>query len=358
MGKIFPEVVLNSRLRDHRHQQNWTQVMMAEELGVTEITVRRWERGQTNPSPYYTKKLCDLFKKTPEDLGLAGVSTCVEAPNHEASELPPLEVEQVSTFVEVQIQQSPIPVEDQVLNLTLPIVPEERAMKSDRSPLRQSPSRLVWMIISAASLVLILAGSLFWGWQPSSARGTVQKGRISRISYYVCGDEAILTDINDWTPISAGTIIHNSDYSGPSNGYSGPSGNPARSSRNCSGRYQWAWNQSPVQAMWTWPNAYLPNGKCSIDVHIPSWYAGAPDALYMLTISSGTSSASYTFDLQDQDQLATTWITLHMQHQVPSIQMPSSPNNMYTLTLVLTNGEIRDWYLGADAIRFNCSTNL
>jgi hypothetical protein len=95
-----------------------------------------------------------------------------------------------------------------------------------------------------------------------------------------------------------------------------------------------------------------------MDVHIPSWYAGAPDALYMLTISSGTSSASYTFDLQDQDQLATTWITLHMQHEVPSIQMPSSPNNMYTLTLVLTNGEMRNWYLGADAIRFNCLANL
>lgn len=350
MKEILQKVVPNSRLRDHRHQQNWTQAMVAEELGVTEITVRRWERGQTSPSPYYTKKLCDLFKKTPEELGLADVSTRVEIPNHEASQLLPP--------VADQAQKIPSSFEDQILDPSFPIAHDERVMQSDRSPLLQRQSRLIWAIISAASLVLVLSGSLVWIWRPASARGTGHKGSTSRISYYVCGDQAILTDINNWTTVPAGKIIHTPDYSGPANGYTGPGGNPARSSRNCSGRYQWAWNQSPVQAMWIWSNAYLPNGKCSVDVHIPSWYAGAPDALYTLTIRSSTSSASYTFDPQDQNQPATTWITLHIQNQVPSIPMPNSLNNIYTLTLVLTNGEMRNWYLGADAIRFDCSASL
>jgi transcriptional regulator with XRE-family HTH domain len=352
MKETSQKVVPNTRLRDYRHQQQWTQALVAEALGVTELTVRRWEKGQTRPSPYYEKKLCDLFKKTPEELGLTDVSACVAgaALDHEASEsLPP---------IAAQAQETPSSFEDQILDTSLLIAHDERAMQPDRSPLREGQSRLVWSITSVACLALVISGSLFWVWWSASSRSTGQKVHTSRLSYYVCGDQAILTDIKNWTTVPAGSLIHTPDYSGPANGYTGPGGNPARSPRNCSGRYQWAWNQSPVQAMWIWSNAYLPNGKCSVDVHIPSWYAGAPDALYTLTIRSSTSSASYTFDPQDQNQPATTWITLHIQNQVRSIPMPNSPNNIYTLTFVLTNGETRNWYLGAEAIRFDCSANL
>lgn len=181
---------------------------------------------------------------------------------------------------------------------------------------------------------------------------------LTTFSYYVCGDQVSLTNINYWTTVAPGSTVKTADYSGPVNSYTGPSGNPANSSGNCSGRYQWAWDQNPVQAMWVWSNAYLPNGTCSVEVHIPSWYAGAPDAHYTLTISSSTSSASYAFDTQNQNQVATTWITLHIQNQVPSISMPNSTNNTYTFTLTLTNGGARNWYLGADAIRFDCSARL
>lgn len=59
----------NFKLRDHRKQRHWTQEDVAEALGVIDLTVRRWEQGQHRPSKYYVKKLCDLFEKTPEDLG-------------------------------------------------------------------------------------------------------------------------------------------------------------------------------------------------------------------------------------------------------------------------------------------------
>ena len=61
---------LNTSLRELRKQRGWTQAELAEALGVTDLTVRRWELGQTTPSVYHVKKLCDLFGKSPQELGL------------------------------------------------------------------------------------------------------------------------------------------------------------------------------------------------------------------------------------------------------------------------------------------------
>lgn len=57
-------------LRAERIQHGWSQAQLAEELGVDTRTVRRWERGQAIPFPYYRQKLAILFGKTPEELGL------------------------------------------------------------------------------------------------------------------------------------------------------------------------------------------------------------------------------------------------------------------------------------------------
>jgi len=57
-------------LRAERIQHGWSQAKLAEELGVDTRTVRRWERGQAVPFPYYRQKLSTLFGKTPEQLGL------------------------------------------------------------------------------------------------------------------------------------------------------------------------------------------------------------------------------------------------------------------------------------------------
>lgn len=67
-GKL-QQISPNFKLIDHRKQRRWTQMDVAEALGVIDLTVRRWEQGQHKPSKYYVKKLCDLFEKTPEDLG-------------------------------------------------------------------------------------------------------------------------------------------------------------------------------------------------------------------------------------------------------------------------------------------------
>lgn len=57
-------------LRAERTQRGWSQAKLAEALGVDTRTVRRWERGQAIPFPYYRKQLLALFDMTAEELGL------------------------------------------------------------------------------------------------------------------------------------------------------------------------------------------------------------------------------------------------------------------------------------------------
>src|SRR5690348_5303788 len=61
---------VNERLRQERIRRNWRQRDLAEQLGTTVTTVKRWERGYQQPSAYFQIKLCVLFGKTAEELGL------------------------------------------------------------------------------------------------------------------------------------------------------------------------------------------------------------------------------------------------------------------------------------------------
>lgn len=58
----------NQQLRNERRSRALSQEEMAEVLGTTSGNVSRWERGITFPSPYYCRKLCDLFQKSPQEL--------------------------------------------------------------------------------------------------------------------------------------------------------------------------------------------------------------------------------------------------------------------------------------------------
>lgn len=61
---------VNMRLRRERELRGWSQARVAEALGTDPITVGRWERGQSFPYPYFREKLCRLFGKNAEELGL------------------------------------------------------------------------------------------------------------------------------------------------------------------------------------------------------------------------------------------------------------------------------------------------
>jgi tetratricopeptide (TPR) repeat protein/DNA-binding XRE family transcriptional regulator len=60
----------NLRLREERLSAGWSQRELADRLGTTTNNVSRWELGQTAPRPYFHTKLCALFGKSVEELGL------------------------------------------------------------------------------------------------------------------------------------------------------------------------------------------------------------------------------------------------------------------------------------------------
>lgn len=60
----------NNRLQQERIARHWRQSDLAEHLGTSVITVRRWERGSQYPRAYFQVKLCALFGKSAEELGL------------------------------------------------------------------------------------------------------------------------------------------------------------------------------------------------------------------------------------------------------------------------------------------------
>lgn len=58
------------QLKHERELRSWSQEQVAEKIGTTAPNVSRWERGKTFPDTYYRQKLCELFGKSTEELGL------------------------------------------------------------------------------------------------------------------------------------------------------------------------------------------------------------------------------------------------------------------------------------------------
>lgn len=60
----------NHRLRHERERRGWSQARVAEQIGTYPQSVGRWERGVAQPYPHFREKLCALFGKDAEALGL------------------------------------------------------------------------------------------------------------------------------------------------------------------------------------------------------------------------------------------------------------------------------------------------
>lgn len=62
----------NQKMKREREQRGWSQARVAEQIGTDPGTISRWERGSTSPSPYFRERLCQLYSKTAQELGLLG----------------------------------------------------------------------------------------------------------------------------------------------------------------------------------------------------------------------------------------------------------------------------------------------
>src|SRR2546421_2943843 len=59
----------NSRLRSLREQVPLTQAELAEQVGVAELTVRRWETEGLRPQPAHLRRLCAVLGASRAQLG-------------------------------------------------------------------------------------------------------------------------------------------------------------------------------------------------------------------------------------------------------------------------------------------------
>lgn len=69
----------NLLLKSAREQRFWTQEEVANLVSTSAVNVSRWERGITSPSPYFCNKLCEIFGKDPQELGLVEEDTIVSS---------------------------------------------------------------------------------------------------------------------------------------------------------------------------------------------------------------------------------------------------------------------------------------
>jgi transcriptional regulator with XRE-family HTH domain len=89
----------NVLLRHERQLRGWSQAYLAEQIDVPDYYISRWERGEVLPSPYYQQKLCQVFGKTAEELGMlqtAPLSLPLNPPMVEQLPFPQPQVESIS----------------------------------------------------------------------------------------------------------------------------------------------------------------------------------------------------------------------------------------------------------------------
>lgn len=77
-----------SKLQIEREIKGWTRKYVANEIRVSEYTIGQWERGEHRPYAEHVQKLCSLFEKNAEALGLVGESITFEAPVEPKNEKP------------------------------------------------------------------------------------------------------------------------------------------------------------------------------------------------------------------------------------------------------------------------------
>lgn len=69
------ELPFKTLLRAARYERRWTQQELADEVKTTPVNVSRWENGHTSPTPYFRQRLCEVYRKTPAELGLLSPSS-------------------------------------------------------------------------------------------------------------------------------------------------------------------------------------------------------------------------------------------------------------------------------------------
>ncbi len=156
--RTFKDIVKLERMR-----RGWSQANLAEKIGVSERTVHRWENGESLPQSFPRQRLCELFEKTPETLGLLREAREVTDNEilHDASQQSNLALGDTSTAIQKDIEN-------------VALVPISSPLSPDISQLPDSHSSVSSVVIngprftrrtilaSAAGLALVGVGGFSW----------------------------------------------------------------------------------------------------------------------------------------------------------------------------------------------------
>lgn len=74
--------MINEKLSWARAQKGWTQSYLAEQLGVTPVTISRWEHGVQIPRAFYISRICHMLGMAADDLGFAQAITQKQQTSH------------------------------------------------------------------------------------------------------------------------------------------------------------------------------------------------------------------------------------------------------------------------------------
>lgn len=126
----------NERLRHERQLRGWSQAHLAEQIDVPDYYISRWERGEVLPSPYYQQKLCEVFGKTAEELGMLQTTPLTLPVDHSP-----------------MVEQLPFPEPQVHPTLLTPTLKQPRSTRKGKSPALQA---LVILVLASAGLGTIL----------------------------------------------------------------------------------------------------------------------------------------------------------------------------------------------------------
>ena len=86
----------NTKLRHAREVRGWSQKDVSDKLSIADYrTVRRWEKGDVLPTPYYRQQLCELFGMNAVELGFVGDTQAIAddevptTPVRDTEDMPP-----------------------------------------------------------------------------------------------------------------------------------------------------------------------------------------------------------------------------------------------------------------------------
>jgi WD40 repeat protein/DNA-binding XRE family transcriptional regulator len=139
----------SSPLRREREFRGWSRGYVAEQLGVDIATVGRWEREECVPHPYHQQRLCELFEKNAQELGLLA-----EEPEANAQG-PGLLAEELEAPGMVEAQ------EQEIVPEAVPLPLEKSETPGDRKSFAPQPLRRKLLIGLGSLGALALAGSIW-----------------------------------------------------------------------------------------------------------------------------------------------------------------------------------------------------